>query len=454
MQVIVVGGGEVGRTIAARLSREANDVTLVDTDPDKVREIADHLDVRTVLGNGSSPSILLEAGIDAAEMVIAVTNSDEVNLLACLMAGAASAATAKIARVRDPDFLAHADVLARSGLSLDLVINPERVTAEKIQRILAVPQATDVAAFAEGRVLLVGMHVPAGSPLAGARLADLTTLRHTPYVLIAAINRGGRILIPKGDDRIQADDVVYATTAADRLEALTQFFGVDLRPARRVIVHGGGNIAFFLARELESEGVYVKIIEEDARRCERLSEQLRKTVVLHGNGADRELLEEEGVRGCDAYIALTEDQEDNILSALLAKRLGARSVHALIEHSADSPIASAIGVDVPLSPRVTAVSSILQFVRRGNILQVAAFQEEEAEAIEVEAMETSSIVGRPLVDVKFPKGAIVGAIVRGEETIIPRGSTVIEHGDRVIIFALTKAIRAVEKAVAVSLEFF
>jgi len=454
MRVIVVGGGEVGRTIAARLANERNDVTLIDADVEKVREIGDHLDVEALVGNGSSPTTLLAAGLESAEMVIAVTNSDEVNLLACLMAQTTSASTVKIARLRDPDLIAHSELLRRAGLHLDLVINPERVTAQKIRRLLEVPAATDVVPFADGEVLLLALRIPASSPLAGARLIDLAQLRPAERVLFVAINRGGEVLIPKGKDKIQADDVVYAITSKDGLGELQGYLDVGARKVRRVIIHGGGYLTRILAADLVSDGMHVKIIEPDVEECRALSTDLEGVMVLHGEGADPELLQEEGVSGCDAYIALTPDQESNILSALLAKRLGARSVHALIERGGFAPLAAAIGVDVPLSPRLTAVSSILHFVRRGKTLSVASFSEEQAEAIEIQAMETSSIVGRPLREVHFPKGAIIGAVVRGEEIIIAGGDTVIEPGDRVIIFALTSAIKEVEKAVSVSLEFF
>lgn len=454
MRVIIVGGGEVGSTIAELLSQERSDVTLIDSDPERAAHIESHLDVRTIVGNGATPSVLIEAGIESAEMLIAATNSDEVNLLACFIAGAKSPTTTKIARVRDSNYIEHAELLEAAGLKLDLAINPEAVTVEKIQRMLSVPTATDVATFADGRVLMAAMRVRADSPLANARLSDLAALRPSPDVLLVAINRGGRVLIPTGSDVVEPDDVVYAVVETKKVDKLIEFFAVEQREAKSVMVHGGGRISLLLGKALEQQGVHVKIIERRARRCEELSRQLEKAVVLRGDAMDPELLEEEGVDHVDAFISLTSDQEDNILSALLAKRLGAKTVMALIDRQGYSTLVSTIGIDVPLSPRLTAVSSILQFVRKGNVRSVVAFQEDEAEAMEVEAMETSSIVGAPLKDIKFPKGAIIGAVVRGGHTFIPRGTDVIEPGDRVVIFALKKAIKQVEKAVCVSLEFF
>jgi trk system potassium uptake protein len=454
VHTLVIGGGEVGRTIADRLSREGHDVTIVDVDPEKLRDIAEHLDVHTVLGNGSSPTILGEADIGSAEILLGVTDSDEVNLMACVMAGAVSPATVKIARVRDVDYLRHAQILDRIGIHIDLFINPERVVAERIQRILSVPGATDVSVFAEGRVLLVAFRMPPDHPATGQTLEAIDAAQGRPQVLAVALQRAGRLIVPRGADRLEADDIVYAVAPADGADALARFLGVKAKETRRVFIHGGGNISLLLARDLEAADVHVKIIERDARRCAYLSEQLARSVILQGDGADWELLEEENVAGADAYIALTADQERNILSALLAKRLGARTVHALIDRPGYSALATAIGVDVTVSPRLSAVSSILQYVRRGRILAATTFMDESAEAIEIQALETSSLVGRPLRDVKLPRGALVGAIVRGDDVEIPRGASVIRAGDRVILFALRESVRQVEKVVAVSLEYF
>ncbi len=454
MHAIVVGGGQLGRSIADRLVREGNDVTVIDVDSEKLQEIAEHQDVRTILGRGSSPTVQAAAGIGSAELLLAVTGSDEVNVMACVMAGAASPATLKVARVRDVDYQSYVQMLERVGVRIDLFINPERVVAERIKRVLAVPGASDVSVFADGRVLLVAYRVPVGHPAAGRTLADMGREKGLPRTLVVAVQRAGRLIVPRPTERLQIGDVAYLVVPADELKDLTAFLGLSVGPARRVFIHGGGTVGLVLARDLEREGMQVKIIEPDARRCARLSEELSRSVVLQGEGADWELLEEENVAGADAYISLTADQELNIFSSLLAKRLGARSVYALVDKPGYVALATAIGVDVPVSQRLSAVASILHFVRRGRILAAADFFEEEAEAIEIQAMETSRIVNRPLREVRLPRGALVGAIVRGGEVVVPRGDSVIRAGDRVILFAIREAVQQVERAVSVSLEYF
>ncbi len=454
MHAIVVGGGQVGRNIADRLTREGNDVTVVDTDSERLRDIAEHQDVRTILGRGSSPAVLASADIRSAELLIAVTDSDEANIMACVMAGAVSPATVKIARVRELDYASYAQSLERMGVRIDLFINPERVVADRIRRVLQVPGAIDVSVFAEGRVLLAAFRVPVDHPIAGQTLAEIASQGKAPDVLVVALQRAGRLVIPRGDERVLSGDIVYLVVPSVAMAEIARFLGLPSKPTRRVFIHGAGNVGFLLARDLESEGVQVKVIEPDARRCALLSETLSRGVVLQGDGADWELLEEENVQDAGAYVSLTDDQELNILSALLAKRLGVQTVYALIDRPGYAALAAAIGVDVPVSTRLSAVSSILHYARRGRILAAADFFEEEAEAIEVQAMETSSLVGRPLREVKLPRGAIVGAIVRGGEVVIPRGDSIIRAGDRVIFFALREAVPQVEKAVAVSLEYF
>ncbi|MFW5879159.1 MAG: Trk system potassium transporter TrkA, partial [Myxococcota bacterium] len=315
MHAIVVGAGQVGRTIADRLTREGNDVTIIDIDPEKLHDVAEHQDVRAVQGPGSSPTVLAEAGIQSAELLVGVTNSDETNIMACVIAGAVSPATVKIARVRDVDFQSYAQSLERAGIRIDLFINPERVVADRIRRILTIPGATDVSVFADGRVLLAAFRIPPEHPVAGKSLAEIGVEGLAPDVLVVALQRGGRLLVPRGDDRIFADDVAYLVVPIDRVDEITKFLRIPPRPARRVFIHGGERVGQLLARDLEAEGVQVKIIDPDARRCALLSEILSRGVVLQGDGADWDLLEEENVKGADAYISLTQDQELNILSS-------------------------------------------------------------------------------------------------------------------------------------------
>ncbi len=454
MSIIVIGAGEVGYHLASRLSQEKKDVVVIDRDPEKIRRVQNSLDVQAIHGSGGSISMLRQAGIAEASMVIAVTNSDEVNMISCLVAGLQDRVPTKIARVRDPDYSALFPLFDKQHLDIDLVINPDHEVVEMILKLLEVPGVVRVTDFADGLVRMVGFPLPSDSPLEGKSLAQITRQYPDAGTLIVAIQRADRIFIPKGNDFLNANDLIFSVSARGKASETLEIFGNKRRSTRRVMILGGGLIGLELARSLENRDIQVKVIEQDPNRCLEIAEKCRKVMAFRADGGLQEILLEENVGDMDTFIAVTDDEETNVMLSLLAKKMGAKRVITLINKVAYSPLVHSIGVDVVISPRLAAINRIMQFIRRGKILSVASLPEEDAEAFEALAMETSDLVGRPLKEVHFPKGAIVGAVVRNSEVIIPGGATVIQPGDRVMIFTLASAIPQVEKALTVKLEYW
>jgi len=454
MNFIIVGAGEVGYHLASRLSQEKMDVVVIEKDEGKVKRVIDTLDVQTIHGSGSSVEILKQAGIEDADMLIAVTNSDEVNMISCLVASAQSKVPIKIARIRNPEYAQNTGILGENHLNIDLAINPELEMVRTISRLVEIPDATDVVEFAEGRVRITGIKVDPHSYVVGKKLKDLSKENEKYDIIIAAIFRDDQVIIPRGDDIIQENDLVYAATEAKKIITVTNYFKEKERRVQRVMILGGGEIGVELAQRFEKKAIKTKIIEHNEQKCSEIAEKLEKTIVLRGNGTDQELLEEENIKDVDIFIAVSESEQTNILVSLLAKRLGAKKVISLINNLAYTSLVSNIGVDVVISPHLAAISRILQFIRRGKVLSVASFHKENAEAIEIVALETSDLVNRPLREIKFPKGAIIGAVVRDKEIIIPTGDTIILPGDRVIIFTLTSAIPSVERTLMVKMEYW
>ncbi len=454
MKIIIIGGGDVGLHLARRLSRESEDVVVIEKNESQIKQILETSDVQVLQGSGSSLGILREAGIEHAEMVIAVTDSDEVNMIVSLIADTQANVPVKIARIRNQEYTKASEILGKEHLNIDLVINPESEAIESVAKLLDIPGANEVVDFADGKVQMIGVRVDHNSPIVGKKLLDFRGGEFEGEFLVAAISRGNRIIIPRGQDTVFAGDLLFAITEPNEIPRVFQFVGKEEETTKRVIIMGGGNIALNLALKLEEKGVNAKIIEEDEARCSQFAEILDKVVVLQGKGTDKDLLKEEGIKDLSYFIAASEDEEKNVLVSLLAKRLGARRVMALTHDITYHQLISTIGIDVVISPTFAAVNSILRYVRRGKVISVATFQEETAEAIEVVALETSDLVNKPLRSIRFPKGAIIGAVVRNDATIIPTGNTVILPGDRVIIVAIRPAIPKVEKALMVKLEYF
>ena len=454
MKVVIVGAGEVGFHVASRLSLENKNVVVIDKDRDAIRRISDKIDVQVIVGSGSSPVSLEEAGIKEAEILLAVTDSDETNLVACLVANIVSPYTKKLVRIRNADFDKYHTIFRDHSPNIDTLINPEIEVVKTIDRLMNMPGAVDVGKFADGRVKFIGINLDKEARLAGSRLHEIPAMLGKPGPLIAAVIRDEELIIPSGDDRLMPGDVVYFISEEDKLLDTLAMFDKHAEPVNRVLIVGGGRIGLRLATLLDDKPVYTKIIEKNPDRCAKLAEKLNKVVVLHGDGSDQGLLNEENIQETDFVITLTDDEEINILASLLAKRLGARKTITKISKFSYFSLMSMIGIEQVVSPRLSAINTILQHIRRGKILSSLSIKGEQAEFMEAVALETSEIVGRPLKNISFPKGSIVTSIIRDDNIIIPSGDSVIEPDDRIIIFATRQAIPKIEKILTVKLEYF
>jgi trk system potassium uptake protein TrkA len=453
VKVVIVGAGEVGYHIANRLALENKDVVVVDCDPEALTRIAESIDVQTVAGSGSSPSILETAGIQGAEILLAVTDSDEVNLVACLVADILSPATKKLARLRLADFDDYHEAFKNSAPHIDTVINPEIEVVRTIERLMQVPGAVDVGEFADGRIKFVGVYLEPDCHLDGVRLADLPSLLEANRPLIAAVVRDDQLIVPTGGNHLRAGDLIYFISENKRLLDHLSIFNKQVTPARRVLIVGGGRVGYRLAKRLEAASLSCKIIERRAAQCDYLAERLDHAVVLHGDGSEQSLLMEENIQDIDLVVTLTGDDETNILASLLAKRLGAAKTITQINKFSYLSLMSTIGIEQVVSPRLSAINSILQHIRRGKVLSAISIKGEAGEVMEALALPTSDIVSKPLKKISFPKGALVAGIIRGETIIIPDGNSVIEPDDRIIIFAMREAVPGVERILSVKLEY-
>jgi trk system potassium uptake protein TrkA len=458
MKVIVCGAGQVGFNIARYLASEKNDVTVIDQRPDLVGRISDSLDVKGMLGFASHPDVLERAGAADADMVVAVTFADEVNMVACQVCHSLFNVPTKIARIRNQSYLnpIWRDLFSREHMPIDVIISPEVEVARAMIRRLQVPGAIDVIPFADGKVMVIGTHLSADCPVVDTPLRQLTELFPDLAIFVVGIIRNETMIVPTGDDHLLPGDDIYFVAEAGHMARALAAFGHEEKEARRFIIVGGGNIGLFLARELEEHypDVNLKIIEIDADRARFAADSLSRSVVLNGDALDREVLEEANVAATETIVTVSNDDEVNILSALLAKRYGAQRAMALINNMSYGPLVGSLGIDVVVSPRDVTVSTILQHVRRGRIRAVHSLREGRAEVVEAEALDTSPLVGTPLRDAKLPPGIVVGAIVRGDTVIIPRGDSVIRANDRVVIFAASGLVKKVEKMFSVRLEFF
>ena len=457
MKIIILGAGQVGGTLAEHLAGEANDITVVDTDGDRLRELGDRLDIRTVQGRGSFPTVLRQAGADDADMLVAVTSSDETNMLACQVAYTLFHTPTKIARVRESAYLTRAGLFDNEAIPVDVLISPEQVVTHYIKRLIEYPGALQVIDFAEGKAQLVGVRAYYGGPLVGQELRQLR--EHMPQVdtRVAAIFRRNRAIMPQGDTVIEADDEVFFIAAKAHIRAVMGEMRRLEDNYKRIVIAGGGNIGERLAEAIENR-YQVKIIEKSPARCRALSESLNNTVVLQGSSSDRDLLVEENISDADIFLALTNDDEANIMSSLLAKRLGARKVMTLINNPAYVDLVQGGEIDIAISPQLATIGTLLTHVRRGDIASVHSLRRGAAEAIEAVAhgdAKSSKVVGRKIADIALPTGTTIGAIIRDEEVLIAHDKTVIESGDHVILFLVDKKyIREIERLFQVGLTFF
>lgn len=456
MKIIVLGAGQVGGTLAENLARESNDITVVDNNPAQLADLQERLDIRTVHGHASHPDTLRRAGADDADMVIAVTDSDETNMLACKIAYTLFQTPTKIARVRSSEYLAEKKLFEQDALSVDLHISPEQLVTDYIRRLIEYPGALQVVDFAEGRVRLVGLRAYYGGPLVSRQLKELPT--HLPGVdmRVAAVYRRGRPIIPEGDTVIEVDDEVFFIAADEHIRKIMAEMRKLERPVKRVMLAGGGNIGLRLARALEDH-VQVKLIERVRERARYLAEQLSHAVVLWGDAANESLLIEENIEDIDVFCAVTNDDEANILSAMLAKRLGARKALSLINRVSYVDLVEGGAIDIAISPQQSTVSALLAHVRRGDMARVHTLRRGAAEAIEAVAhgdRRSSKVVGRRVDEIRLPRGATIAAIVREREVIIAHRDTVIEAEDHVILFLVDKRnTREVERLFQVGISF-
>lgn len=440
MKIIILGAGQVGSTVAANLVNEANDITVVDHDSNQLRVLQDHLDIRGVVGHASYPDVLKRAGAEDADMILAVSNSDETNMVACQVAYTLFHTPTKIARVRSSEYLEHREIFAQDACPVDVLISPEQLVTESIQRLIETPGALQVLDFADGKIRLVAVKAYYGGPLVGHALRELP--EHMPAVetRVAAIFRRGKAIAPQGDTVIEADDEVFFVAAAEHIQAVMGELRKLDKQVRRILLAGGGNIGQRLAGALE-EKYNVKLIEHSLDRARDLSRKLNKTIVLQGDAADEDLLREENIDNTDVFCAVTNDDQINILSAMLAKRMGARKVMSLINRSAYVDLVQSSVIDIAISPDQTTISSLLAHIRRGDVVVAHSLRRGAAEAIEAVAhgdRRTSKVVGRRVEEIKLPRGTSIDAILRGDDVIIAHHDTVIETDDHVILFLIDK----------------
>jgi trk system potassium uptake protein len=449
VKIVILGAGQVGRTAAQHLSREeANEVTVVDTDEAVLRDLQDRLDIRTVNGNASSPRVLEAAGIATADILVALTNSDEVNMLAAQVAWTLYRTPTKIARVRSADYTERAKLFGESAIAVDVWISPEQLVTEHVERLIRYPGALQVLDFADGRVTLVAVRALKGGLLVGQELRALRDHIKGTDARVAAIYRQGKSIKPEGTTIIEDGDEVFFIAAREDIRLVMNEMRRQEAPVKRVVIAGGGNIGFRLAKALEDKN-QVKLIERDSKRARRVSEHLHSTIVLHGDAADEELLLEENIDSADVFAALTNSEEANILSAMLAKRLGAHKVMALINKPSYSELIESGSIDIAISPQSVTIGSLLAHVRRGDVVRVHSLRRGAAEALEAIVhgdAENSKVIGRRVEDIALPEGTTLGAIVRGEEVIIAHHDTAIQADDHVILFLTDRRhLEAVEK---------
>jgi len=457
MKIVVLGAGQVGSTVAHSLSSEDNDITVVDTDASHLKSLQDTLDIRGVHGHASYPKVLIRAGIEDADLVIAVTNMHEVNMVACQIAYTLFNTPTRVARVRSSSYTDYPELFSREHSPIDVLISPEQLITQHIYRLIENPGALQVLDFADGRIQLVATRADAGGLLVGQHLWTLKD--HLPEggdARVAAVYREGELVEPDGDTVIEEGDIVFFLAARKYIKTMMKELRPLDKPIRRIILAGGGHIGGSLARQLERDH-HVKVIERDPERAEAIAEELEKAIVLVGDCADENLLREEAIEATDVYCVLTNDDEANILSSMLAKKLGAGKVLAIINRASYVDLVESSVIDIAVSPEQITISDVLTHIRRGNIVRVHSLRRGAAEAIEAIALgdkHSSKVVGRAVEDLQLPEGATIGAVVRGEEVIIAHHDTLIQEHDHVILFVPDKRhIPEVEALFQVSATF-
>ncbi len=457
MKIIILGAGQVGISTAEILAKEDNDITLIDNVASQVEGLQDRLDIRTIVGSASHPSVLEQAGGPDADLILAVTDQDEVNMAACQVAYTLFRTPKKIARIRSVEYLTHREIFSDDSIPVDVIISPEQLITQHVLHLIEYPGALQVVDFAGGKIQLVGLKAYHGGPLVGRELRTIREDLPTVEARVAAIYRHDRPIIPEGDTIIEPNDEVFIVAAAPHIPVVMSEFCPVEAPGQNIMLVGAGKIGLQLARTLEQNNYQVKLIEHGAERARQVAEQLDATIVLRGDAADEDLMLQENIDAMDVFCSLTNDDEANILSAMLAKRLGAHRAMALINRSAYVDLIESSVLDVAISPSLITVGSLLTHVRRGDTIAVHSLRRGAAEAIETIAhgdATSSSVVGRRIEEISLPSGTRVGALLRNQEVIIPHHDTVIEAEDHVILFVIDKKhIRDVERLFQVKVTF-
>lgn len=458
MKIIICGAGQVGWQIARRLSNDTNDVTLVDNNPALVRRATEVLDVQGVTGYACHPEVLDAAGARDADMIIAATYSDEVNMVTCQVAHSVFGVTRKIARLRAQSYLdpRYSDLYRREHLPIDVIISPEREVAGAALRRLRAPAAFDISEFLDGQGQLMGIALDEDCPVLNTPLQQLTDLFSTLRAMVVGVRRDKTLFAPEPEDQLFAGDQIYLFTHSDDVDRSLEVFGKPVLRQERALIIGGGNVGLTVARALEAgpRRMRVRVIEADRARAEKAADALERTIVLHGDGLDPELLQEAGVSTADAVLTVSNDDKTNMLAAVRAKTMGCSLSIALINDPSLAPLMEPLNIDAHIVPRATTVSSILRHVRLGRVRQIYSVGDNEAEVIEAQVLAASQMAGQRIRDIDFPEGVLVGGVQKGGELLRPRGSTVLEDGDVVVIFALAADVPAVERLVQVSVDYF
>ncbi|WP_146345397.1 Trk system potassium transporter TrkA [Falsiphaeobacter marinintestinus] len=458
MKVIICGAGQVGWQIARHLSGEHNDVTVVDNNPDLVRRATDTLDVQGIAGFASYPDVLDRAGAGDADMIIAATHSDEVNMVTCQVAHSVFSIQRKIARLRAQSYLTaiYSDLYRRDHLPIDVVISPEREVAAAAMRRLSAPAAFDTETFMDGQAQLLGINLDEACPVLNTPLRQLTDLFSTLRSIVVGVRREGSLFVPEPGDQLFAGDDCYVFCHADDVDRTMEIFGKSQKKQERMVIVGGGNVGLEVASTLEKSAsrTRAKMIERSRKQAERAAEALERTIVLHGDGLDSALLREAGINRADAMLAVTDDDKTNMLAAVRAKAEGCPMAIALINDPTLVPLMAPLGIDAYINPRATTVSSILRHIRHGRVRQVYSVGDAEAEVIEAEVLSTSPMAGQKLRDIDFPEGVLVGAIRKGDKILRIDGNLRVEEGDVVALFAMADDVPEVERLLQVSIDFF
>jgi trk system potassium uptake protein len=458
MKVIICGAGQVGWQIARHLSGEKNDVAIVDNNADLVRRATETLDVQGVAGFASYPDVLERAGARDADMIIAATHSDEVNMVTCQVAHSVFGITRKIARLRAQSYMdaIYSDLYRRDHLPIDVVISPEREVAEAALQRLAAPSTFDTESFMNGRAQLLGVALDEDCPVLNTPLRQLTDLFSTLRAIVVGIRREGRLFAPEPGDQLFEGDQIYVCSHVEDVNRTLGIFGKDTKKQERIVIIGGGNVGLAVAQALEkrTDRVRAKIIERSRAQAERAADSLERTIVLNGDGLDIELLMEANIDRADAVLAVTDDDKTNILAAIRAKQAGCPMAISLINDPTLVPLMAALDIDAYINPRATTVSSILRHIRHGRVRAIYSIGDAEAEVIEAQVLGTSPIAGRLVRDIEFPEGVLVGALMKGDKVVKPTGDTKVDEGDVILLFAMSGDVPEVERLLQVSIDFF